>query len=161
MGNSRDLLLLPPEVLLANILSSLESLTLRHVSLNLGEQETNHFLARCRASLTRLTLQRVALLSPAYEQNDDDDDSGVWGRVGKLLLTMPKLEFVELQMVYARDEVAEPLGYWSEVVTTLEGGDPPGKRLEGRDSVVEGLRKLSRQGVDFFGYTLEQALHVL
>jgi hypothetical protein len=63
------------------------------------------------------------------------------------MLAMPALAFVELQMVYTRDD---PSGTWSVRVTTLNGGDPPGVRLEGRNDVVKGLQELSNIGLAFF-----------
>jgi hypothetical protein len=135
VGRVFGMLRVPPEVLSANGLSCLESLALKHVSI--AEEDLVRVLTRCRSTLTRLALRRVALLS-ANEW---------WRRVGELMLAMPALAFVELQMVYTRDD---PSGTWSVRVTTLNGGDPPGVRLEGRNDVVKGLQELSNIGLAFF-----------
>jgi len=79
-------------------LSNLVSLTMRHVALNITQQELEQALAQCRSSLTHLVLSRVALAA-----GDED-----WKGVGGVLLTMPALATVELQMAYNTET---PLSY--------------------------------------------------
>lgn len=118
--------------------TNLVSLTLRHFALNTTEQDLRQILGQCRSTLTHLTLSRVAFLA----------GGDCWKCIGEVLLTMPRLVFVELQMVHVRNGLGR--GLRPVEIKSLIDGNPPGVRLEGRDDVVRGLQELSHLGPSFF-----------
>lgn len=137
VGRCFGMLQMPQNVWLAIDFSNLVSLTLRHVVLDMTQQELEHILEQCHSNLTHLTLSRVA-----FSAGDEESC-----RIGRVLLTMSGLVFVELQMVHSREEST---GFWIAGVQTLSGGNPPGIKLEGRNNVVRGLQELSYFGPVFF-----------
>jgi hypothetical protein len=114
-----------PQLMLVNNTSSLTNPRISRAVINAGDllQALHH----CQTTLTVLVLRMVALST-----NDED-----WIPVLATMLTIPKLEFLELQLTQA----AEILTYNS--YAPYEYGCRESHIFEGRGHVTEGIRSLS------------------
>jgi len=118
---------LPPELLLANNLSTITDL--RITAAVIDTDSLVHALARCQKSLVNMVMSYVALST-----NDGD-----WAKIVHAMLAMPELSRVELLLIQAapvegrrffRFHLPNNFTY------------PKSKIFEGRERVVEGLQSL-------------------
>lgn len=122
---SCQLILLPPELLLANRLSSLTHL---HIANAVIHADTLiEALERCQKSLVCLHMHYVAL----------SKDDGDWGRVLRTMLAMPELVDVRLLLVQAAS--VEPRRFF-DLPSSFTW--PESREFKGREGVAEGLQSL-------------------
>lgn len=115
---------LDSELLVAKNISALA--TLRITRASMVEHCLIEALQHCRTTLTHLTMLHVALST---------SDEG-WVRVAQTLLAMPKLVFVELQIIAAGSQTS------TNFFVPHENGCQESHTYEGRERVVEGLQGL-------------------
>lgn len=112
------------ELFLANNISALTNLRITRAMM--VAENLIQALQHCRTTLSHLTMRHVALLV---------SDEG-WLRVAQILLAMPKLVFVELQMI--------PAGSYTSGLFFAPHADgcQESHIFEGRERVVEGMQGL-------------------